>query len=506
MILIDKNRKSDPIVKDLIQEEKVKHALVILFLVVTFALGALADIQVTYTGMTTEQEAAFEYAASLWEPVLTSAIPIKINVRMQNLPGFVSVIIPNLIRNFNGAMPNVWYCNALANAITGEELNTGEADFDVIFDNSAASSWYFGTDGNCPTNSYDFVTEVVKGIAYGLGYMSSFYVQSGYGSYGMLNPSVLGLTTSFPWEDMQNQPALYDIFICNTQEEYLTNTALFGNPSPALNAQLTGGALRYAGFYGTQFDHASQPVLYAQAFNLARTAKLYSSVYNGTENTPGVPTGVLGAAYHSPAPIVLGMLMDQGWDLNLEVLAAAPIAFDAHAVSMTAIELNWEAPNTPYEIQEYMVYRDGYLIGSTMINQYWEEDLAPGYYTYEVRTRYSFTMSPPTETMTVYLPEVENDDQVMPAADLSLKVMPNPLRNNGTIRLKNVSSNPIRIELYDLKGRYLETVFAGSLAAGDHDIPLALNADDAARPSGIYFVRCVAGNRTTAQKVLLLRK
>ena len=89
----------------------MKQLLIALLLLCAISLSAVADIQVTYTGFTTEQQTAFEAAVALWEPLLNSPVPIKINARFQQVPGFVTLFVPNMIRNFAGApQTNIWYC------------------------------------------------------------------------------------------------------------------------------------------------------------------------------------------------------------------------------------------------------------------------------------------------------------------------------------------------------------------------------------------------------------
>jgi hypothetical protein len=204
--------------------------------------------------------------------------------------------------------------------------------------------WYYGLDDNCPASSYDFVSEVFKAVAYGLGYMPSFYIQQGYGSYGMLDPSVLGLTTSFPWEAMQGHPALYDTHVVNTQGQHLTDPAIFTNPSTALNAQLTGGNLRYEGQWGQAWGGGSQPILYSGAFNLARTARLAGPLFD-TENEPECPPVSLGRSRYA-APIVL-----ESSKTRLDG-QYAPLCLpgDLAVSTVSMVTLFWSLPITPYDI------------------------------------------------------------------------------------------------------------------------------------------------------------
>jgi hypothetical protein len=483
----------------------MKLVFSLVFVLVALSLSAMADIQVTYTNFTSEQQTAFEYAVSLWEPILNSAVPIKINARFQNIPGFVTVLIPNMIYNFSATpMPNVWYSNALANALTGIELNPGEADMDLFIVPTPDHPWYYGIEGNCPAGSYDFITEMHKAVAYGLGYMSSFYVQSGYGSYGMLNPSVLGLTTSFAWEPMQNYPALYDTHICNTAGQYLTDTSLFTNPSTALNAQLTGNNLRYEGQFGNEYAGGEQPVLYASSFNLARTAKLSSTVYNGTENAPGIPTGALGTVYRYPAPIVLGILKDQGWSLNLESLCQPPANLSASVIS-SDVTLNWEIPVSDYSISNIHVFRNGAEIAVTdqIAGPYVDTSLAAGSYEYCIKAQYSMGLSPASESITAQVSTSVEDDNMVPLKHLSINLAPNPVNSFANISLKVDTASEVRIEVYDLKGRKLSSIFYGMVGSGEHIV--SWNAADSKLASGVYLLKASSVYDTVVQKILLVK-
>lgn len=482
----------------------MKHILALCFVLFVVNAFALADIQVTYTGFTADQQAAFESAISLWENVLCSEVPIKINVTLQNVPGFVVVFVPNLIRNFAGTPhPNIWYCNSLANAITGVELNPGEADIDLIVNPN--QPWYYGLDGLCPASSLDFVTEMRKAIAYGLGYMPSFYVQSGMGTYGHLDPSVLGLTTSFPWESMQGAPVLYDTFVCNTSGQYLTDTTQFTNVSPALNTQLTGGNLRYNGPYGVEFAGGTQPVLYASAFNLARTARLFADTYLGTENEPGIPTAYNGSVLRHISPIVLGILIDQGWTLDLSWLALPPQELEAYCVDGT-VYLNWTEPDMGYDIFGYKIYRDGEYIAQTTTPDFSDVELMPGTYTYEVETIYSMGTSLPATVIVEVFPTAIQDYLTPPVAGITLSICPNPLRSSGTVSVKLNSPASVKLELFDIKGRFAGLVYSGWIGTAPQNIEIS-PAGMAERdlPSGIYLLRLSTESGSKTIKTMILK-
>ncbi len=461
-----------------------------------------ATIEVTYTGFNAEQQAAFEYGKTLWEPVINASnVPIKINARFQQLPGFVIVTIPNLIRNFSGApQPNIWYPNALANALTATELNVGEADVDFFIGSN--NSWYYGTDGNCPAGQYDFVTEVMKGISYGLGYMSSFYVSQGMGTYGQLNPSVLGLTTSFPWEPMQGAPVLYDTFICNTQGQFLTDISQFTNISTALAAQITGGNLRFEGQNAVQNNLGEQPVLYAGTFNLAQTARLSNNVYSTTENIAGCPTGVQGAAHQKPSPIVIGMLKDMGWTFNLSSLLTPPQELEAE-IEDSSIVLNWQCPVDFYNIHGFVIYRNDTVIDTTQELTYTDLNVANGAYSYKVKTLYSMGESDYSQAAEV---TGTNDQTNNISYPVQIKNFPNPFRDQTSISIKLEKSTSALLEIFDIKGRLLNCLANNTLNSGTHNITWnGTDKNGKKLPSGVYFTRLKTENSSVTKKILIIK-
>ncbi len=67
-------------------------------------------------------------------------------------------------------------------------------------------------------------------------------------------------------------------------------------------------------------------------------------------------------------------------------------------------------------------------------------------------------------------------------------------------------AGPVRVELFDARGRRLDTLVQGVLPAGEHEVRL-LRPDGATRhlSSGTYFVRMEAGGRVQTTKAVLLK-
>ena len=78
---------------------------------------------------------------------------------------------------------------------------------------------------------------------------------------------------------------------------------------------------------------------------------------------------------------------------------------------------------------------------------------------------------------------------------------PNPFNPSTTMEYYLPNNTEISIAIYDLQGRQIASLINDVVSAGNHSI--VWNAD--AYPSGIYFVRMVAGKTANIQKVMLVK-
>ena len=92
---------------------------------------------------------AFEYAADIWETLITSTVPIEINACWTNFgdPNILGISgIDGYYRDFSGAPEaDTWYPTALANALHGSRMSGSTVDMHVAYGSSFP--WYYGTDG-----------------------------------------------------------------------------------------------------------------------------------------------------------------------------------------------------------------------------------------------------------------------------------------------------------------------------------------------------------------------
>lgn len=274
--------------------------------------GKSANIVVVYDDAfkaDTQAKNAFEAAVSIWESLIYSPVPIYIYAYWSDLNQDVlgSCGPWDFYENLD-FMPqkNTFYPIALVEKMLGEEISDGATpDMRARF-NRSNKNWYFGTDGNTPSDKYDFLTVVLHEIGHGLGYT------------GMAHADTLKKTAAFLGYAGNNFDAgIFDRHIVNSENNYLTNTSLFQNPSSDLFNQFQSGYLLFKGQIPFEDGGSNTyPRLYAPI-----EWDEGSSIYHLNERTylPGnlnslmTPAASKGEAIHHPGDLSLGILFEMGW-------------------------------------------------------------------------------------------------------------------------------------------------------------------------------------------------
>ena len=282
---------------------------------------------------------AFNYAASIWESLIESDVPMEIAACWTSFAdpyilGASGTI--DFYRNFPGApQPNTDYPVSLTNALTGLDANDTDsldtdgdghdADPETYILYNRNTDWYYGTDGNVPSGKWDFTSVVLHEIAHSLGFAGSMDRGENCGG------DDLGC-----WSG----PFVYDRF---TERGGGTTLLSRPNPSFVLGNDLISDDVFFDGPNANAANGGSQPELYAP--NEWRSGSSYSHLaesYNGTQNALMTYSLAPGESEHSPGPVALGMLKDIGWtlvdmepDLTIQKRAWPPDAQPGDAITFT---------------------------------------------------------------------------------------------------------------------------------------------------------------------------
>ncbi len=300
----------------------MKKLFTIALILFSFSIGKLysqATFTFTNSGTTPQMDSAINYAGSIWGEYLISSVPIKVNLYYLNMFGAtLAICIPNGERDFSTApVDSVWYPSCLANSLDGVELNPGEADMNIFFDNT--HNWYFGTNAICPAGHYDFVTTLLHEIGHGLGFLSLAQMTGDTGSFGMITADdLLPLVTTFPFPDLQGKHSIFSHYMQNGTGQSLVDTTLFPNPSIVLGNQFKSNGVYFAGPLAMAQNSGNPvriyaPVTYASGSSMEHLNE--STFPPSNPNTLMTPFEGMSEEHHAPGPLTIAILRDIGWNI-----------------------------------------------------------------------------------------------------------------------------------------------------------------------------------------------
>jgi len=130
--------------------------------------------------------AVFQQAAVMWGAQLHSSVPIHVSAGMVALPCTASSAVlastgaASIHRDFPAApVAATWYPQALANALSGSDLDPTSPDMETQFNSTLGASgcltgtpFYLGLDAKPGPGQIDMLTVVLHELAHGLGFQS----------------------------------------------------------------------------------------------------------------------------------------------------------------------------------------------------------------------------------------------------------------------------------------------------------------------------------------------
>jgi len=149
-----------------------------------------------------------QFAADLWGAVLESNQPVFIGAQFNPLGANVlgSAGATFIFRDFaNAPVPGTWYSSALADAISGQDLQPGFIDINSQF--SSDFTFYYGLDGQTPAGQVNFLDVVMHEYGHGLGFQN--FASEATGKFQSNTPDIYSTftfdnTTGRFWTQMTN--------------------------------------------------------------------------------------------------------------------------------------------------------------------------------------------------------------------------------------------------------------------------------------------------------------
>jgi hypothetical protein len=297
-----------------------------------------ANIEVEYINFPADNLAknAFQFAVDIWESQLTSFVPIRIRAQLGT--GVLGQATWGAaFANFNGAQhQNVYYPVALAEKISGTELNES-TEPDIVATFNSATNWYLGIDGNPTAGKMDLVTVVLHEICHGLGFVDTYASTDGQGSVGL-----------------SNVPFVYDIFVVNSSKQSLFSS--FQSPSTTMNGQLISNNLFYNSALATTAGNLPRifaPTTFDAGSSIAHLDENSFSVPDDPNNLM-TPVIAIQESIHQPGNISLGILSDMGWIST--------------RIDHTPLSDSERKDGAPYPVKAKIVSDNGFKNATVMLN------------------------------------------------------------------------------------------------------------------------------------------
>jgi hypothetical protein len=258
--------------------------------------------------------------------------------------------------------------------------------------------------------------------------------------------------------------------------------ATYDDPNEIATIYLDGVPVASANLTGTMYV-GSQPLLIG-----ARTGGSPQSFFDGEIDLVRISTGMRYTGTFTPPEFYMG------------------------GPKRPTVILSWGLPATGL-VNQYRVFRRLLPSGSdTQIAQVPAGQttitdatvLAEQSYRYTVRALNSNNAQGPASAPLDVTPTA-TDAGPPSARGPRLRVEPNPFNPQALVRFRLDADGPVRLELYDVRGRKVSTLAQGNLRAGDHTVPITRADRDGKLSSGVYFVRLNADGRETRIKAVLIK-
>ncbi|NQV18676.1 MAG: carboxypeptidase regulatory-like domain-containing protein [Armatimonadetes bacterium] len=227
--------------------------------------------------------------------------------------------------------------------------------------------------------------------------------------------------------------------------------------------------------------------------------------------TPGPPFDFIGPFAPGDYSFMVTAVYDEGESEPAEVVATVVLNPPENLVAMGSgsdVILTWEPPIMVRGLDEYKIYKNDILIGTTTDDYYIDTDVLVGIYTYGVSALYAGGYE--SDPIEIIFEQVNTENPLIPISTALIGNYPNPFNPETTISFALKAVSDVTLNIYNTKGQKVKTILADKLNAGYHDVVWNGRDDNNQEvTSGIYFMTLDAvgeiGRYTSVKKIVLMK-
>ena len=256
---------------------------------------AQSVFNISYVNVPENEKVAIQAAADSWAASWKSAVPVTITAsfaRQSSASVLASATPVKFFHGFNNAPDSeLWYTSAMANALSGKDLDPANPEIAIQINSAMSRSFYLGTDGNCPPNQYDLESILLHELGHGLGFLSN----DSYNTFFKIGSI--------------DQPTPFDAYSQTADGSRLSDLA---SPSAELGAALTS-RLVWSGARAIAANAGVKPLLYTPSTYQPGSSVSHldqDTFINSGANAVMCPSLNAAEIFHEPGPLLLAMMQD----------------------------------------------------------------------------------------------------------------------------------------------------------------------------------------------------
>ncbi|HNX00122.1 MAG TPA: YCF48-related protein [Candidatus Cloacimonadota bacterium] len=170
------------------------------------------------------------------------------------------------------------------------------------------------------------------------------------------------------------------------------------------------------------------------------------------------------------------------------------------------VVLNWvnPVPAAGTTLLWINIYRNNTFVTNIAANltTWTDENVANGQYTYKISAGYQEGESAISNEEVITAVE----DQVTVTATALLGAYPNPFKGTTSIHYQVKGTQPVTVEIYNIRGQHVRTLLQDAKANGLNTITWnGTDENNRSVPVGVYFYKMKSGNYSSTKKVILLK-